>query len=91
MADKTWLMRPDEAVPAPDIPSRVEYHRVYVGEKRRIIRGVAVIVLLFVGLVVLAQLCLAGASLIDTRLLNRTGFTPLQHAAGALSLALLIP
>jgi membrane protease YdiL (CAAX protease family) len=38
-----------------------------------------------------AQLSLIGARLIDTEILGRTGFTPLQQAAGALSLALLIP
>jgi membrane protease YdiL (CAAX protease family) len=49
------------------------------------------IILLFAGLIGFAQLCLAVASTIDTQLLGRTGFTPLQHAAGAFALALLIP
>jgi len=69
----------------------LEYHRVYADEKRKIVRGIVAIILLFAGLVLFAQVCLAVASAIDTQLLGRTGFTPLMHAAGALSLALLIP
>jgi membrane protease YdiL (CAAX protease family) len=46
---------------------------------------------LFAGLIVLAQACLAAAAVIDSQLLGRTGFTPLQFAAGSASLALLIP
>ncbi len=69
----------------------MEYHRVYADEKRKIVRGIVAIILLFAGLVLFAQVCLAVASAIDTQLLGRTGFTPLMHAAGALSLALLIP
>lgn len=93
MSDKSesWFLRPDEAAAAPRVPRGVEYHRVYAGEKRRIVRGIAAIFLLFAGLIVLAQACLAAASAIDSQLLGRTGFTPLQFAAGALSLALLIP
>lgn len=73
------------------IPPGVEYHRAYAGDKRRILRGILAIVLLFAGLIGFAQLFLLGAAVIDTQLLGRTGFTPLQHAAGALSLAALIP
>nr|WP_241429150.1 CPBP family intramembrane glutamic endopeptidase [Agrococcus sp. ARC_14] len=54
-------------------------------------RGILAIVLLFAGLIGFAQLFLLGAAVIDSQLLGRTGFTPLQHAAGALSLAALIP
>jgi membrane protease YdiL (CAAX protease family) len=88
---ESWLLRPDTAALASRVPAGVEYHRVYAGEKRRIIRGVVAIVLLFAGLIVLAQACLSGAAAIDAHLLDRSGFTPTKHAAGALSLALLIP
>ncbi len=88
---ESWFLRTDKVAETSWVPAGVEYHRVYAGEKRRILRGVAAIVLLFSGLIVLAQACLAAAATIDTQLLGRTGFTPLQHAAGAFSLALLIP
>lgn len=84
------LLRDDAPAPDSRVPSGVEYHRVYAGESRRIVRGVVAIVLLFVGMVAFAQLFLAGAAIIDARL-GRTGFTPVQHAAGALSLGVLIP
>lgn len=86
-----WLLQRDEPVASPRVPSGVEYHRVYANEKRRILRGILAIVLLVVGFVSMAQLFLVGARLIDAELLGRSGFTPLQQAAGALSLALLIP
>ncbi|MEU9830357.1 type II CAAX endopeptidase family protein [Streptosporangium sp. NPDC048047] len=86
-----WLLRADEPAPRPRVPAGVEYHRVYAGGKRRILRGILAIVLLFAGLIGFAQLFLIGAAVIDERLLGRTGFTPLQQAAGALSLAVLIP
>lgn len=86
-----WLLQLDDPLPSPRVPPAVEYHRVYAGEKRRILRGVLAIILVFVGLVGFAQLFLIGARLIDTEILGRTGFTPLQQAAGALSLAMLIP
>ncbi|PPF78449.1 CPBP family intramembrane glutamic endopeptidase [Pseudoclavibacter sp. Z016] len=86
-----WLLQYDHPVPTPRVPPAVEYHRVYAGEKRRILRGVLAIVLLFVGLVGFAQLFLFGAAIIDAQILGRTGFTPLQQAAGALSLGVLIP
>ncbi|MFK3836883.1 hypothetical protein [Microbacterium sp. NPDC087868] len=38
-----------------------------------------------------AQLSLIGARHIDTEILGRAGFTPLQQVAGSLSLALLTP
>ncbi|PPF37017.1 CPBP family intramembrane glutamic endopeptidase [Pseudoclavibacter sp. AY1H1] len=86
-----WLLQYDHPVPTPRVPAAVEYHRVYAGEKRRILRGVLAIILLFVGLVGFAQLFLFGAAIIDSQILGRTGFTPLQQAAGALSLGMLIP
>ncbi|VXC08589.1 CPBP family intramembrane glutamic endopeptidase [Pseudoclavibacter sp. 8L] len=86
-----WLLQHDQPIPTPRVPTAVEYHRVYAGEKRRILRGVLAIVLLFGGLVGFAQLFLFGAAIVDSRILGRTGFTPLQQAAGALSLGVLIP
>lgn len=88
---ESWLLRSDKVEGAARVPPGVEYHRVYAGEERRIIRGIAAIVLLFAGLIVFAQACLAAAAAIDSQLLGRTGFTPLQLAAGSFSLALLIP
>lgn len=86
-----WLLGSDEPARLHRVPAGVEYHRVYAGEKRRVLRGVLAIVLLFAGLIAFAQLFLFGAAFIDAELLGRTGFTPLQHAAGALSLVVLIP
>lgn len=88
---ESWLLRPDRSEEVSGLPAGVEYHRAYAGGKRPVIRGMAAIILLFAGLIVLAQACLAAAAAIDSQLLGRTGFTPLQHAAGALSLGLLIP
>lgn len=87
----SWLLQPDRPKLLSGVPAGVAYHRVYAGEKRRIIRGVAAIVLLFAGLIFFAQAFLAVAATIDSQLLGRTGFTPLQFAAGSASLALLIP
>ncbi|MPQ98816.1 CPBP family intramembrane metalloprotease [Modestobacter sp. I12A-02628] len=81
----------DDPTPLAHVPAAVEYHRVYAGDGRRVGRGVLAIVLLLAGLVGSAQLFLLGADLIDTQVLGRTGSTPLQQAAGALSLAVLIP
>ncbi|UYV16696.1 CPBP family intramembrane glutamic endopeptidase [Porphyrobacter sp. ULC335] len=89
---ESWFLRTDKIAETTRVPAGVEYHRVYAGEKRRILRGVTAIVFLFAGLIILAQACLAAAAAIDSQLLpGRTGFTPLQYAAGAFSLALLIP
>ncbi len=88
---ESWVLRPDMAKGTPRVPADTEYHRAFAGEERRIVRGLVAIILLFAGLIGFAQLCLAVASTIDTQLLGRTGFTPLQHAAGAFALALLIP
>jgi membrane protease YdiL (CAAX protease family) len=86
-----WLLQLDESAPTPRVPPAVEYHRVYAGEKRRILRGILAIFLLVAGLVGFARLFLFGAAIIDTQILGRTGFTPLVQAAGALSLGVLIP
>lgn len=90
-ADQGWLLRADDPARRDHVPADVEYHRVYAGEKRRIGRGVLAIVLLFAGLIALAQLFLAIATALDEHVLGRTGFSPLQQAAGALALAALVP
>lgn len=87
----SWFLQPDMTTATSQVLAETEYHRVYAGDERQIVRGLVTIILLFAGLIGLAQLCLAVASTIDTQLLGRTGFTPLQHAAGAFALALLIP
>jgi uncharacterized protein len=87
----SWFLQPDMTTATSRVLAETEYHRVYAGDERQIVRGLVTIILLFAGLIGLAQLCLAVASTIDTQLLGRTGFTPLQHAAGAFALALLIP
>lgn len=87
---ESWLLRADAPAPDSRVPPGVEYHRVYAGDQRRILRGAVTVVLLFAGLIGFAQAFLAAAAHIDAQL-GRTGFTPLQHAAGALALALLIP
>lgn len=86
-----WLLQYDDPVSTPRVPPAVEYHRVYAGEKRRILRGILAITLLFAGLIGFAQLFLYVAAIVDAQILGRTGFTPLMQAAGALSLAVLIP
>lgn len=88
---ESWFLRTDKVAETSHVPAGAEYHRVYATDKRRILRGVAAIVLLFAGLIGIAQACLAVAAAIDVHLLGRSGFTPLQFAAGAISLALLIP
>jgi uncharacterized protein len=88
---ESWFLQPDKTTRPPQVPPDAEYHRVFAGEERRIVRGLVTIILLFAGLIGFAQLCLAVAATIDTQFLGRTGFTPLQHAAGAFALALLIP
>jgi uncharacterized protein len=88
---ESWVLRPDMTTRTPRVPAKAEYHRVLAGEERRIVRGIVAIILLLAGLIGFAPVCLAVASTIDARLLGRTGFTPLRHAAGAFALALLIP
>ena len=77
---------------APHVPPGVEYHRVLASEKRRIGRGILAIVLLLAGMFVFSlAIGRAAAALGD--LFGYTGgvYSPLQHGAGMLSLALLIP
>ncbi|ETX26979.1 CPBP family intramembrane glutamic endopeptidase [Roseivivax isoporae] len=88
---ETWFLSHDQNVQDPRLPEGVEYHRVYAGQKSQFIRGVIAIVLLFAGLVALAQLCLAIVSTVEERFYEGDSLTPLRHAAGLFSLALLIP
>lgn len=92
MNDRTnRLLASDEPTRLPGLPASVEYHRLLVTQKRRVLRGLLTIVLLIVGLIGFGQLFLLAAQTIGSQLLGRNGFTPLQQAAGALSLAALIP
>jgi membrane protease YdiL (CAAX protease family) len=71
----------------------VEYHRGLVSDKRRIGRGILAIVLLVGGMQIFALTLTAIAALVDTVIGTeaRAGYTPLVNAAGAFSIALLIP
>jgi membrane protease YdiL (CAAX protease family) len=91
IASQNPLLQADEPIAMHHVLPSVQYHRVYADGKRHILRGVLAIVLLFVGLIAFAQLFLLGAAIVDKEVFGRTGFSPLQQAAGALSLALLIP
>lgn len=88
---KSWLLRPDHRDIVPESSAAFKYHRALAGDKRRIGRGIGVIILLLIGFILFTQVILVGATEIDTRVLGRSGFTPLRHAAGAFALALLIP
>lgn len=74
-------------------PRPVEYHRGLVSDKRRIGRGILAIVLLVGGMQVFALILTAIAAYVDTVIGTeaRAGYTPLVNAAGAFSIALLIP
>ncbi len=90
--DQTWLLRGDVPSPTPAVPAGTEYHRALAGETRRVPRGLLTILLLLVGFVGFSAGFVELSKVIDTRLLGRDEeFTPLRHAAGSLSLALLIP
>ena len=71
----------------------VEYHRGLVSDKRRIGRGILAIALLLGGMQVFIFGLVIVAALIDAALGTeaRAGYTPLINAAGAFSVALLIP
>lgn len=74
---------------APD----VEYHRVLAGEKRRIGRGILAIVLLVGGMFFFNIVFTAVAAAVDIAIGTDPGrtYTPLIHAAGMASVAMLIP
>ena len=92
-----WLLAPETAEssplgpPSPPQPAGVAYHRAYVGERRRIPRGLLAIVLLFASLIVFGVLFDRLAAVVDERWLDGTGGSALAHAAGVLSVSLLIP
>lgn len=87
-----WLLRRDHPVPDPAVPPGVEYHRVYAGESRRILRGLLAIALLVAGFIGFAVLFQNLSEVVDAALFGRSGpSTPLRQAAGALALAALIP
>jgi membrane protease YdiL (CAAX protease family) len=71
----------------------VEYHRGLVSDKRRIGRGILAIVLLIGGMQLFVYMLAIIATLVDTAIgtQTRAGYTPLVNAAGAFSVALLIP
>ncbi|GAB3804402.1 hypothetical protein [Micromonospora zhanjiangensis] len=75
------------------VPPDVEYHRVLAGERRRIGRGILAIVLLIGGMtlsgVALSLMAAFVDAAIDTD--GRAEWTPLMHAAGMVSVALVIP
>lgn len=85
----------------PAAPNRaapgVEYHRVLVGEKRRVGRGILAILLVLGGLQVFSIALSVGVSLVEARrgyttpALGGTDYTPLYHAVSVGSVALLIP
>ncbi|WP_201778159.1 CPBP family intramembrane glutamic endopeptidase [Mycolicibacterium chubuense] len=76
----------------PRVPAGVEYHRVYAGAPRGILRGIVAIALLVIGMIGFAVLLDAISVIVDRELFGRSGpSSPLKQAAGALSLALLIP
>ncbi len=78
---------------ASTLPPGVEYHRVLAGGTRRIGRGLLAIALLIGGLAVSTVVLTAGAALVDAAIgiEGRVAYTPLIHAAGMVSVALLIP
>ena len=89
---RPWIFRGDRPVQSRAVPAGVEYHRVYAGENRRILRGVVAIVLLVAGFIGFAVLFQHLSEVVDAALFGRSGpSTPLRQAAGALALATLIP
>ena len=87
-----WIPWGDGPAPTPPVPASVEYHRVYAGARQGILRGIVAVALLVFGLVGFAVLLDAMSVIVDRELFGRSGpSTPLKQAAGALSLALLIP
>lgn len=89
---RPWILQGDDPHPTPRIPGGVEYHRVYAGQRRVVLRGVVALALLMVGFVGFAVLLTEISVIIDREFFGRSGpSTPLRQAAGALSLAVLIP
>lgn len=90
-ATEPWILSSGEPRRAATVPPGVEYHRVYAGEKRRILRGILAIVLLLAGLVIFPTGLGVVARMIDETLGRASEVTPLTHLSGMLGLALLIP
>lgn len=87
-----WILQGDDPAPTPRVPAGVEYHRVCAGVRRGILRGIVAIALLVIGLIGFAVLLDKISVILDREFFGRSGpSTPLRQAAGALSLALLIP
>ncbi len=87
-----WILQGDDPSPAPPVPAGVEYHRAYAGERRGVLRGIVTIALVVAGLIGLALLFDWMSVIVDREFFGRSGpSTPLKQAAGALSLAALIP
>ena len=51
-----WILQSDDPAPTPPVPASVEYHRVYAGARRGILRGIVAIALLVIGLIGFAVL-----------------------------------
>ena len=75
------------------VAPRTEYHRVLAGESRRIGRGVLAILLLVVGMMAFTVVLTVAAAAVDAAngTEARGWSTPLVHAAGLASVALLLP
>ena len=89
---QSWLLQGDQPVPVRGVSVGTEYHRVYAGMRRRVLRGVLAIALLVAGFIGFAVLFHRLSEVVDAALFDRSGpSTPLRQAAGALGLAVLIP
>ncbi|WP_084351667.1 CPBP family intramembrane glutamic endopeptidase [Millisia brevis] len=89
---------PPSAAPAPvTLPAGVEYHRVYAARKPGIGRGIAALVLLFAGMLIIGMIIGIGGAGIDavlgndSVLLGGAGYTPALHAASLLGIAVILP
>lgn len=97
MTTTTSTRRPETSTTTKgvSVPPGVEYHQVLAGEKRRIGRGILAIALLVVGLFGTAAVLYEVGAWIDGVVRADDdpgpGFTPVSHAAGMISVALMIP
>lgn len=87
-----WILQVGDPAPTTRVPTGVEYHRVYAEERRGILRGMLAIALLVIGMICFAALFDKASVVVDRELFGRSGpSSPTKQAAGALSLAALIP